>query len=319
MALFPIWPRVRLENFLVKLNSSVRLAGVWPLLSSIHEKTGLSYRQAAEKFGLAESNYRYFVQGRKRCPLSFVLKFGSLFGNPHFTDDVFALPLLFSSSSDLLSLPKEADTSLAYFVGYLQGDGYICSDRKKVEFVDEDLCQIRLISALAWKLFGTRGRIYSRPGLKPGKLIFRLILSRVAINSYLHAVFGVPRGIKTDLKIPRVIKAEKELLRWYLRGLFDADGTLPKHPRLAKQLFIDIALKDKAFIIEIRDCLTKFGVETLAPYPRRSISPATGRDCLTWELRIRRKAQIVSFLEQIGFVHKLKNARQRKLLRMLGW
>ena len=307
-----------LGNFLFLLNDRIRLIGGATALFAVHCELCITYAKSARALGCAESNYRDFVQGKRSYSLGFLKKFCNVFGPSNLLEIIFNQDLLFTARSVRVSLPKKLNVDFAYFLGYLYGDGYVCSDGKRIEFVDEDRCQIEAVGRIAKRLFMVEPRIYERWNENSKKPVFKLTLSCRPLNDYLSAVFGIKKGVKEGLSIPKQVLENMELLRWYLRGLFDADGTLPKNPEKAKQLFIDIALKDLSFINQIKVALETFGVTTLAPYARHSFSPATGRPCVTWELRIRRKGQIVRFLEQIGFVHQLKKERQENLLVMVG-
>jgi len=101
-----------------------------------------------------------------------------------------------------------------------------------------------------------------------------------------------------------------------LAGLYDADGTIPKTPKKAKQLFIDTTLKDKGFIEEIKAALQKFDIETLKIYKRCSTSLSKNNPSITWELRLRRKGFILKFLQEISFYHPDK-AKRAKVVRKL--
>ncbi len=211
-------------------------------------------------------------------------------------------------------LPTLLNPELAYFAGYLFGDGYLCVDKKRLGFSDEYETQMKRINECAIRLFNSSGRLFSRLSLHSLKPSYNLEISRKAINWYLHNILSMPRGEKNELEIPENIRTNLELLRWFLRGLFDADGTLPKNPEKAVQLFIDFSSKSKKLILAVRDALKQFRIETLEPYARISKSPTTNRICITWELRIRRKGQILLFLEEIGFTHPNKRLRQEKIL-----
>ena len=117
--------------------------------------------------------------------------------------------------------------------------------------------------------------------------------------------------------IPKLLKLDKKILRYYLSGIYDADGTLPINPERCKQFFIDITLKDKQIIDEIKNCLDMFGIKTLKPYCRMAKSPSSDFISKTWELRIRKKSEIINFLTRIGFVHPHKFKRQKKLLNIM--
>jgi hypothetical protein len=100
--------------------------------------------------------------------------------------------------------------------------------------------------------------------------------------------------------------------------LCDADGTLPKDPYTCKQLFIDITFKDKLFIEQVRAELQCFQVNTLKPYCRVSKSPNSDYISNTWELRIRKRDDMIRFLKEIGFSHPDKAKRVTKVLGFLG-
>ncbi len=126
------------------------------------------------------------------------------------------------------------------------------------------------------------------------------------------------RGKKNTLKIPSFIYLNKIILKWYLVGLFDADGTLPRNPQKTKQHFIDLCMKNKDFIFEIKRILKiYFDIDTLKIYVRKSKSPTSNKDCIAWEIRIRKKRDLQKFLKEIGFNHFDKKRRSRELLQIL--
>lgn len=110
----------------------------------------------------------------------------------------------------------------------------------------------------------------------------------------------------------------KDIFKWYLIGLFDADGSLPKEPTKVKQLFIDVTFKDKGFINQLKGMLNSFKIRTLKPYCRVAKSPNSNFISKTWELRIRKKDDMVKFLKRIGFSHPSKRARAEEMLKFLG-
>jgi len=217
-----------------------------------------------------------------------------------------------------LNLPKKITPKLAYFIGYLQGDGYLGSDKKKYAFSDEYLNHLKFIGQLNVELFGNKGSLRMLRSKIAKKDSPTIEFRSNVVNSYLHKVFGIIRGVKHKLNVPKLFYKNKEILKWYLVGLFDADGTLPKKPEEVKQPFIDITMKNKEFMEEIKDIMkNKFGIETLKLYPRKSLSPTTRNVCITWELRIRRYSQIRRFLNEIGFFHFHKAKRASKLIKIL--
>ncbi len=115
-----------------------------------------------------------------------------------------------------------------------------------------------------------------------------------------------------------MIRQDKDLCRYYLAGLFDADGTLAKNPEKAKMLFIDLTMKDKQFIESINGLIHEFGVSTLKIYERNSTSAICAGVSRTYEIRIRRKLGILKFLQEIGFRHPNKALRAQKTIELLS-
>lgn len=224
----------------------------------------------------------------------------------------------FFSKWKIVRLPVFITPQLAYFVGYLQGDGSIESNKYRVNFSDEYVDQIKRINNLSIKLFGINGRIESTRPILSKKPLYRLEINSIVLNSYLHNIFEINRGVKTDLKIPKLFMENKTIFKWYLIGLFDADGSLPKKPAKVKQLFIDLTFKDKEFIEQLKEALDLFGIRTLKPYCRVAKSPNSDFISKTWELRIRKKDDMVKFLKLIGFFHPSKGVRAEKMLKFLG-
>jgi hypothetical protein len=219
---------------------------------------------------------------------------------------------------DYVSIPEFLSPQLAYFIGYLQGDGCLESNMKRVTFTEEDIEQINLINGLAFALFNVVGKVRERFPKLSKKVLYNLEIGSVDVHKFLGAVFNIPVGVKKDLSIPSIVKENKTLLRWYLCGLFDADGTLPKEASAVRYPFIDITLKDKAFIEEIRTALLDFGIVTLKPYRRLAKSPNSNFISETWELRIRKKSDMIRFINEVGFFSKAKNDRATRLLRRLS-
>jgi len=60
------------------------------------------------------------------------------------------------------------------------------------------------------------------------------------------------------------------------------------------------------------------GIETLKPYLRTAKSPSSSYISYTWELRIRRKKEILKFLNEVGFSHPDKSSRMSGLVIRLG-
>lgn len=214
-------------------------------------------------------------------------------------------------------LPDRLTPRLAYLVGYLQGDGCIESNGKRICFCDEYEDQLHLINRILQDIFGLRGSLYYHHNDLSIKGSYTLEVGSKVLNSFFHHAFGIIRGSKDELSIPVPILGNDLVLRHYVAGLYDADGTLPKDPSTCKQYFVDITLRNKGLILQLRKHLSQFGISTLKPYCRVATSPNSDTISHTWELRIRRKAQIVRFLKHIPLAHPDKKRRKDELLHLM--
>lgn len=224
----------------------------------------------------------------------------------------------FKVKNKRVMLPQYLSQKLAYYIGYLQGDGCIESNLKRVDFIDEHKSHLNFINYLTYDLFNVSGNIRERFPSLSKKAVYTLEIGSVDVHKFLRKVFSIPVGVKKDLSIPHQMYKNRELMVWYLRGLFDADGTLPKNAISVKQPFLDITLKDLAFIEEIQKVLQSFGIRTLKPYKRVAKSPHSDFISETWELRIRKRADMISFINEIGFFSENKANRIESLLKRLN-
>ena len=197
--------------------------------------------------------YREQLHNKRAVSIGFLKKFARSIDVDIFDKIYSRQTLFFTAKKRRVRLPKEVSNDLAYFYGYLQGDGCLTLDKKGVVFSDEYLEQMERINELSGKLFGFHGKIYpkmSKISLKPS---YQIEIKSVVLNSFFYHVMGINRGIKKNLKITELLMHDDIILKSYFSGLFDVDGTLPKNPEKAKQLFIDLTMKDEKFIHSIEN------------------------------------------------------------------
>jgi intein/homing endonuclease len=239
---------VPIPNYLDKLDGGVRVCGVYPILQESHAKTQLTNKEVGKKMGVSTAYYYDQLTTKKVVSIRFLKMFKKHVDSEIFDKIYDQKDILFTAKKRKVNLPREIGPELAYFYGYLQGDGCLTSDKRGMTFTDEYPEQIQKINELSMKLFGFNGLIYSRMSANALKPYYHLEIKSVVVSSFLHHILGINRGIKSNLHIPTIIAKNEELCKYYLAGLFDADGTLPKNPEKAKQLFIDITMKDRGFI-----------------------------------------------------------------------
>jgi len=150
----------------------------------------------------------------------------------------------FTARKNNVKIPTKITPRLAYFIGYLQGDGSIESCGKRINFTDESYLQLVKINNLCHGIFGTKGRIRSVRAVLSKKPCYILEIGNLVINSYLSDIIGIKKGVKKHLTVPDIVLANREITKYYIIGLYDADGTLPKDSKRCKQFFIDLTMQD---------------------------------------------------------------------------
>ena len=307
-----------IPNYIEKLDDKICVVGIHNILKESHTKSGLSCRQAGNLLSLSRDYYQKHLTIKPQCSVKFLKDFEKNIDTNIFNKIYEKEELIFTAKKKHIRLPKEVDPDLAYFIGYLQGDGCLSSDGKYVLFTDEYKEQLEKINDISEGLFGVRGIFLQKESRISHMPVDNLQIGSVVLNSFMNMVFKINKGEKNSLSIPALIKQDEQLLRHYLSGLFDADGTLPKEPKKAKQLFIDITMKDKGLIEEIKESLQTSGIETLKTYERHAKYPNSDVISRTYELRIRRKAMLLKFLQEISFYHPNKAIRAGKMLKLLS-
>lgn len=305
-----------LPNYLYVLDEKIKLNGFNEVLFEHHLKIKLSMCAISRRIGVHEVTYQSYLNGKNRPNLGMLKKLSVIYG-VDLLKIAFEKNFDFASRGKIVKLPKELTSDLSYYIGYLQGDGYLESDKKSYGFADEYKSQMDKMNFLTNELFGVKGNIFgvvSKIGTKP---CYNLVINSIVINCFIHVCFGIIRGEKKELRIPRIMLSNKKILSAYISGLYDSDGTVPKNPKIAKQLFLDVTMKDKYFMTEIKEALGIFGINSLKLYERRSHSGVGNWDSSSWEIRIRKKSEILKFLTKIGFKHPDKLRRSKEIISIL--
>lgn len=194
------------------------------------------------------------------------------------------------SNQDWPTLPPLLDEELAFFIGYLTGDGFIASqenDHRVGVSVAHQSYLMKEMPTLMERVFGIRPKIQQ----KEGDRSVTLVLDNRAVKEFL-LMNGFGKGRSHQASMPRLIRqSPPNVAGAYLRGLFEADGT-PSHgypsltttsPRLAE---------------EVAALLIGLG----CPVRIRSISPGTNHlgSMTVYHVRIESTRGLNAWRERIG-------------------
>jgi len=308
MLKIPNHPKIKIDNFLLKLDEKIKIIDKSKLILELDRKK--------VKDLITNREYRSYLKENKNPPLKVVKKFLKLY--PNLIEDYYYKSLEYTARNKKVRLPIYLNPKLSYLIGYLHGDGYLTSDKKTYGFIDECKKQLENINLINYTLFGNLGKIRFQKSQISNLDFPHLEIRQFVVNSYFFNVWNITRGIKKEFIIPKLFYKNKEILRWYLIGLFDAEGSLPKKVENVKQIFIDLGMNNKEFIYEINRILNEiFDVKTLKIQQKYSTSPTSSKITTTWEIRIRKYSEISKFLKEIGFHHYEKQIRACKLAKYL--
>ena len=123
------------------------------------------------------------------------------------------------------SLPTILDEELAFFLGYLAGDGFVAQaehDHRVGVSVAHSSYLIQEMPALMKRLFG----INVHKQQKRGDASVTFIMDDRAVKEFL-SLNGLEKKSSREVTISRLVRqSPKQIVGAYLRGLFEADGTL---------------------------------------------------------------------------------------------
>lgn len=136
----------------------------------------------------------------------------------------------------------ELNSEIAYFVGYVGGDGHLkpYNKSKKWEIIIEswtDLNELKILDDILYKNFGLRGCI-SKNKTRKG---WRIFINSKIIHRILTNIFDVPAGNKSSvIDVPDIIKnSGTDIIKSYIKGWFDAEGFVTtSHGRLQIEFYV---------------------------------------------------------------------------------
>lgn len=201
-------------------------------------------------------------------------------------------------SKNVISLPKEITSDLAYLIGAILGDGYIGPPLKRKRggyyCCIRITCKIeygKILSKIIYDIFRytPKLRFYRK---KP--LVCDVAINSIAIYRFITRVISIPYGAKAG-KMPFVeaVCESKELYRNFLAGLIDTDGYVcPTYAALVQ--------KDKKFLEDVKFYSHRIlGINFVGPTPNRRID----NKVVGWWIKIN-KSYLNEFIGNVPLRYK---------------
>lgn len=222
-------------------------------------------------------------------------------------------------SSKFIKLPVKLTPKLAYFIGYFVADGglkdvfrsYKTSGRFEYKMIvgDEFLIQCKLIADLFEELFKVKFPIRMER-IEKGEKFYYVNPTNKVIYRFITQVFDMPSGPKTScIRVPEVIdKSSEDLQKWFLRGVFDADGdtrAIESGKLLAPR--IKLRSRSKYFVIEIKSLLEN-------TFKSKINGPYFNEKDKCYYIQIENKKDIIHLHKEKIFIHPIKKWRLEKYI-----
>ena len=220
-------------------------------LRLIKKKTNYSWKKLGHFLNVSRSMIYFYLNEHSKLPYGSYLRLCNLAkigtnGSPP--------SIKIKNKEEEIRIPK-LSSKLAEFIGALAGDGHMNRITYEVSIsMDQDLDKDYSdhIIGLYLELFNIRARKYTQERYHKTKCFaYSKRLVDLLSNKY-HTPIGKKKG---NLKIPVQIKKNEELLKSYVRGLFDTDGSFHRHHQ--KDAMVGIISRDSGFIKEIKCALLK--------------------------------------------------------------
>ena len=121
---------------------------------------------------------------------------------------------------------------------------------------------------------------------------------------------GMPRGRKSNLKVPDWIKNDYAYSIAFVRGLFDTDGSLILRKR--KQNSVSWGFKDEKLTLELKSILEELGY--FVAYNKEKRLDKRGFISVMYVIRINRKKHIQRFVSEVGSSNPYKIRKFEKVV-----
>ena len=225
------------------------------------------------------------------------LQLGTMVGEPR----AVPLPVLdqaYYSGDHRLQVPTVVTPELAELVGYFMGDGSLHAKGVRLCVADTDLDVVQRLKVLSKELFHLEPRVTQREGYQ------EVALTSIRLARWWQAA-GFAKMLPREDHVgkgwsPRIPSAvleanDGEIYASFLRGLFEADGTV-------QERVPSVATASENFAAEIRALLLSLGFATTT---RKTVSGWGGN---SYQVRMRNIDYALLYDEVVGFMGSRKNS-----------
>ncbi len=222
-------------------------------LKNIKEKSSFTWKEIFDFLDISKSMFYFYLNEHSKIPFSTYLRLCAL---AQIVPNEKINSIEIKNKLEDIRLPI-LDSLLAEFLGVLAGDGHMNYLTYEVSISldkDRDSDYSSRVFFLFKTLFGLDPKIYIQPKYNQLKCF---VYSRKLVD-FLSKTYGVPIGRKMNqLNVPSQILSDDSLLKAYLRGVFDTDGSFHRHHETSAAL--EITSRDTKYINQLFVSLKRLG------------------------------------------------------------
>lgn len=316
-------PTIEIELLSLELDDRIRLSNLGEFTKRLH--TMLSQKAQKEhktiKMKIREllpairtSTFYDWVNNRVTIPIISFRKLLTDLNGTNVINKNYQSILFSTGKNKFVILPRIFNPRLAYLIGCLHGDGSLSKYYGNVMcYSAEKRYLIEIVGPLFKELFNTNFTVKRH---KHESVYILTVCSR-PVHSFLANFCPVGKK-KNKLKIPNIIRHDKILLKWYLSGLFDADGSLTKIiPSLRSfyNLSFNLTQSSRNFIFDIFDAVKSLDIPINKPYTMIATHPDNREIKIKgWRLEAHSKKTLLPLLKQIELLHPDKSRRKQWII-----
>lgn len=156
-----------------------------------------------------------------------------------------------------ISQPEFINQDLAWFFGYLWGDGAMSSARYRIRFVDQRKDNLEKVQKILREHFGIKAKIHKASQHREAyilelgsKLLWHWLIRNDVFKYYLNRIDIIPRCVRSS--------SYKDIIA-FIAGLIDSDGWVGKHSN-KKGYTLILTASDGFFAQHIQDIAWSVGL-----------------------------------------------------------
>ncbi|MFH1276330.1 MAG: LAGLIDADG family homing endonuclease [Candidatus Woesearchaeota archaeon] len=220
----------------------------------VKKQSNLSWNSIANSLNLTRGMVFHYLSAKSKIPLTNYLNLCSIAKIKSKKQ-----PLLeIKNKTEAIKKVSEKNEKLAELLGALAGDGHLSHINYEIAITCDLIKDNDYITNYIAPLFRNLFNVNSKIKEHHYNNSIKCVINSKKLQEFLVKSFGIPIGKKKgNLHIPDKVFSDKNLLKNYLRGLFDTDGSV--YLKRKNSLVVSIISRDKNHLNEVKEGFIKLG------------------------------------------------------------